>query len=142
MIAHGAFPPRLVCDPDVGWGPNGDRTATRLMLIGPSHRLAPSPLLIFVVELAVMGSFFLGLRLGRTLSNIIDAVILAAMTMEAADSTDLTRVGSEWGPGGSTVVGSTDAGPSQLDIVMKSRSELPFPGKGGDGKMMVQYLDP
>ena len=64
------------------------------------------------------------------------------MTMEAANSTNLKRVGSEWGPGGSTVVGSTDAGPSQLDIVMKSRSKLPFPGKGGDGKMMVQYLDP
>ena len=29
-IAHGAFPPRLVCDPDDGWGPNGDRTATLL----------------------------------------------------------------------------------------------------------------
>ena len=28
---------RLVCDPDTGWGPNGDRTATRLMLIGPNN---------------------------------------------------------------------------------------------------------
>ena len=51
MIGHGAFPPRLVCDPDIGWGPNSDRTATLLMLIGPSHHLAPPPLAFFLIVL-------------------------------------------------------------------------------------------
>ncbi len=143
MIAHSAFTaffPRLVCGPDVGWGPNGDRKASRLMLIGPSHALAaPPPLVVCVVVLALFGLFTLGLRLGRSLSNLVVVVLLLARRM---DSAELTRVGTEWGPGGSTVVGGADAGSSQLEIVTKSRSELPFPGKGRDGKMTVQYLDP
>ena len=137
MIAHGAFFPSLVCDPDVGWGPNGDRTATRLIVIG--RFLAPLPLLaICVIVLALIGSFTVGLRLGKTLSNLVVIILLA----RRMDSAELTRVDTEWGPGGSTVVGSADAGSSQLEIVTKSRSELPFPGKGGDGNMTVQYLDP
>jgi len=140
MIAHRPFFPRLVCDPDVGWAPNGDRTASRLMLIGSSHALA-APLVVCVVVLALFGSFTLGLKLGRTLSNLV-VIVSQARRMDSA-SAKLTRVGSEWGQGGSTVVGGTDVGSShQLEIVTKSRSELPFPGKGGDGKMMVQYLDP
>jgi hypothetical protein len=142
MIAHGALFPRLVCDPDTGWGPNGDRTATQLMVIGPPpHRLAPPlppPLAIFkfavVVVLALFGTFTLSLRLGRTLSNRI--------LMARRESISHTMVGTEWGPGGSTVVGSADAGCTRLEIVTESRAELPFPGKGGDGKITVQYLDP
>ncbi len=104
------------------------------MLIGPSHALAaPPPLVVCVVVLALFG-FTLGLRLGRSLNNLVVVVLLLARRM---DSAELTRVGTEWGPGGSTVVGGADAGSSQLEIVTKSRSELPFPGKGRDGKMMV-----
>jgi len=44
--------------------------------------------------------------------------------------------GTELGPGGSTVIGQhlADAGGSQLDIVTKSRAELPFPARWGVGK--------
>ena len=112
-----------------------------MMVISLPRRLAPPPLAIFVVVvLALVGSFFLGLRLGRTLSKLT-VMILAATRMDAAESINHTIVGTEWGPGGSTIVGSADAGSSQLEIVMKLRTELPFPGKGGDGKMVVQYLD-
>jgi len=108
------------------------------MLISSPPSLAPPLFAIFVVVLALVGSFCLGLRLGRALSKLV-VVVLVARRM---DSTELTRaVGTEWGPGGSTVVGSAGAGSSQLEIATKSRSELPFPGKGGDGKMMAQYLD-
>jgi hypothetical protein len=94
--------------------------------------------IVCVVVLALIGSFIIGLRLGRTFSNLVVVVLLA----RRMDSAELTRFDTEWGSGGSTAVGSADAGSSQLEIVVKSRSELPFPGKGGDGNMTVQYLDP
>jgi hypothetical protein len=60
MIAHGALFPSLVCDPDTGWGPNGDRTATYLMVISPPRGLArslPPPLAVFAAGfvLALLG---------------------------------------------------------------------------------------
>jgi len=62
--------------------------------------------------------------------------------MDAAEPISHTLlVDTEWGPGGSTIVGSAGAGSSQLEIVAKSRTELPFPGKGGDGKVTMQYLE-
>jgi len=137
MIAHGAFFPRLVCDPDIGWGPNSDRTVAHLMVL-ISLSPPPPPLVVCTtLVLALFGSFSLGLTLGRTLSNLVTIVL----ALPVARRMDPAEFGTGWGPGGSTVVGSADAGSSHLEIVTKSRSELPFPGKGGDGKVTVQYLD-
>jgi hypothetical protein len=62
-------------------------------------------------------------------------VVLLARRMDSAE------VDTEWGPGGSTVIDVDAEFSWQLEFMMKSRSELLFPGKGRDGKMMVQYLD-
>jgi hypothetical protein len=75
--------------------------------------------------LALIGSFFLGLRLGGTLGNLI-FVNLVARRMDSGQSiAGHTMVGMEWGSGGSTIVGSGSAEGSQLEIVKKSA-----PGKG------------
>jgi hypothetical protein len=114
----------------------GDRAVACPILIGYPLALDPvPPLAILVVVLALLGSFSLGLRLGRVLKHIV--VVSVARSGMDADS-QATVVGMERGPGG----GSASAGSStQLEIVTELRSSLPFPGKGGDGKMTVQYLD-
>jgi len=48
----------------------------------------------------------------------------------------LSVLGMEWDAGGSMAIGS-----SAMQLVVKEPSGLPFLGKGGDGKMMVQYLN-
>ena len=86
--------------------------------------LGSPPFCICVVVLALGASFLLGLRLGRAL-----VVVFAKMD-------GLEVLGMEWDAGGGMAIGS-----SVMQLVVKEPSGLPFPGKGGDGKTMVQYLN-
>jgi len=78
--------------------------------------------------LALGTSFLLGLRLGR-------ALLVVFTKMDGLSSVGQTAVGMGWDAGGGTVIGSA------TQLVVKEPSSLPFPGKGGDGKTMVQYLN-
>ena len=89
------------------------------------------PFSICIIMLALGASFLLSLRLRRALLVIFVKMdgLLVSQTM----------VGMEWNAGGSTVIGS--ATQRDDDKQQQEPSGLPFPGKGGDGKTMVQYLN-
>ena len=93
--------------------------------------LSSPPFSICVVVLALGASFLPSLRLGRAL-----LVIFAKMDGLLVSQ---TMVGMEWDVGGSMVIGS--ATQRDDDKQQQEPSGLPFPGKGGDGKTMVQYLN-
>jgi len=96
--------------------------------------LSSPPFSICIIMLALGASFLLSLRLRRALLVIfvkMDGLLVSQ-----------TVVGMEWNAGGSTVIGSaTQRDDKQQLVIVRELSGLPFPGKGGDGKMMVHYLN-
>ena len=68
------------------------------------------------------------LRLGR-------ALLVVFAKMDGLSSVGQTAIEMGWDAGGGMVIGSA------TQLVIKEPSGLLFPGKGGDGKTMVQYLN-